>query len=249
MTLEAEYQRILKKHIEYKRKNNKLVLIAAVFPILYLLTKWDVWMLAGIVYIIAILLFSYQRNNVLCRSYEQIEQQQINLLTERLKKIGIWQETGRPAFGYCVTAKKLEPVYLYETENYLYMFGNIFIKNCVYAVNDQAFYCFELNRVVLEEGYKTLDKHSMLWKERKENHQELLRAEGLRLNNLMIIESFIYDDILCDMINRKKKQPMNIQLELTNLKKEKLIQTQLDDMTLVLEKDTAERIGIYADSI
>lgn len=243
----SEYKLLSEQHDKNRKQNSILILLVTIFPILYLLTNWQVWMLGGIVYIAGILFYSHKRNRALYRSYEEIEQKQINLLAQDLKEMEIYKDEGQSAFGYCMDAENLEPSYLYVADNYIYIFNNIFIKNCTYSMNEHLTYCLELDRSVITQGYKVYVRNKLYWEERKDDHQHFLREQGLQLNSLLVMESFIYDDILYDIMNGKKKKPMNVQLMLKSIKKEKLIQTQIEDKKLVLAEDTALRLGIQAD--
>jgi hypothetical protein len=237
------YGHFKEKHINYKSLNNKMLTIVIIPTIAYMLFKMEFLIIIAFFFLAFVLIFSYIRNRNLFQEYTKIEKERLEQIKVYLTSCGIVWTDGRMTFGYRSNFNSFSPVFLYMAQGTLYVFDNIFIKNFIYNVGNQIVYLFDIDEKVFANGYKAYETGDLNWKPYSESHQQLLRTKGLNLNQFLVVEGFIYDCILSEMITGKVKRPLNTTYQLTRMKNEKVYVAELDDeYTLFVAQEAMSRL-------
>lgn len=233
------YRAYTERHISIKERTGKLLCLLMLPALAYLILRSSTYLLLCLVGVLAVLGANRWEQNRLMAEYTALEQQRLGELEDRLTAMGLPAQR-RCGFGYRRTEETFIPVFLVTNGTSLYLLENVFIKNCIYGVEGQMLYLFDLCAEALDRGFTLCDTSPMLWHTVEQNHQDLLRQEAMRLNDYLVIESFIYQAILGEMQNAKPKELLSTTLCLARMKKEQVYQTTLaDGSTLLLPQRTA----------
>jgi hypothetical protein len=243
------YREYTQQHEAMRVNNNKRLSLVAIPAVLYIFTQNTIFILIGGVYLAAALYLDRLQKHRLFAEYTKMEQQRLQELSEALSQMGIPPKRCM-TFGYRRTQTAFEPVFLCRCENELFLMDNIFVKNCLYGVEGQMLYLLDINQEAFKKAPKTYAVSSLEWQPCQQTHQELLRAEGMRLNDFLIIESFIYAALLEEMKSGEEKQLLHTTFLLTKMKKERVYETELGNgIQLLLPKAAEDTLSLVRDGI
>lgn len=235
------YKEYTARH-ERIRQEQSSYLVLLLFPTsLYMFTQNGIFLLIAGVYLILVSLVINRKKHKLFDEYTEIEQKNLRQLKETFIKHGISEDCVY-AFGYLRNQKSFKPVLLIRDGEHLYRMDNPFAKNVVYGIEAQVVYLFDLNEDVLKRSLEELDLKAISWDLYEQKHQELLRSEAMRMNQYLVIEYFIYDEILRTMKKGKRKEMVHVEYSLTTIAKEKVYEGTIHETRKIYLPDSAEKI-------
>ena len=234
--LNGPYRSYTQRWIRLHQENNRRLLWILLPTILYMFTQNPWFLLIGLCYLAAALLWGKQQQNKLLEELTALERERIQRLEQGMDAWGV----PRPrscTFGYCRTEEDFAPVFLCRQGETLYLSEQVFIKNCIYGVEGQMLYLLDVDEEKLNRLPQQLSLSALKWEKSPLCHQDLLRQEGLRLNRFLVIEGFIYGVLLEEMKAGRRKKPLHTSWHLTQMRKEPVYQTRLPDgRTLLLSQ-------------
>lgn len=237
------YREYTDRHMALRKEQNTLITLSVVPCLLYFLTQQPVFVIIAAMYLTAVFAYVHKRRSSLFNEYTEIEAVQYAVVRQGLKQKGI-TEAYTEGFGYLSDKKNCEPVYLVHSGDTLYVFRNIFRKECIYGVQGHLLYLlFTIPEKLMYSG--NLPVSTLSWNQEKENHQDYLRGEGQRTGRFLVIENFIYEPLLEEMASGKQKKMTNTKYELTRMRNEKIYTTTImSDRTLAVPEKTLKKMEI-----
>lgn len=244
---DGPYREYTQRHLDIRNSTNRNLLLLLVPSLLYMTIGGEVFLLIGAAYLAMVFWTDRRQRWRLMDEYTRMEQQRLRELEAALTARGI-PEDRQYTFGYRRREDAFDPVLLCRSGGMVYQLENVFVKNCIYGVEGQMLYLFDLDREALARHPRRYKTEELTWEPIPESHQELLRREGLRLNRFLVIESFIYAAVLAEMKTGKRKQFLHTTYCLTKMKKEKVYQAKLPGgETLLLPQTGEELLGLVRD--
>lgn len=246
---DGPYREYTQRHLDIRNSTNRSLLLILVPSLLYMTIGGDVFLLIGMVYLVTVFWNDRRQRWRLMDDYTQMEQQRLRELESALTTRGI-PEDRQYTFGYRRREDSFDPVLLCRSGGTVYQLENVFIKNCIYGVEGQILYLFDLDREALARHPRRYQAGELAWDLLPQNHQDLLRQEGLRLDRFLVVESFIYAAVLEEMKTGKRKQFLHTTYLLTKMRKEKVYGTRLPGGEELLLPQGAEAIlGLVRDGV
>lgn len=222
--------------VRLHRENNQRLLLVLVPTVLYMFTSNPVFLLIGLCYLALALLYGKRQQGKLLAELAVLEQKSLERLEKGMDDWGIPPQR-RFTFGYRRTEESFQPVLLCRWEDTLYLSGKVLVKNCIYGVDGQMLYLLDVDEQALACQPELLPLSELKWERCPLCHQDLLRQEGIRLNDFLVIESFIYGVLLEEMKAGSNKKLLHASWHLTQMRKEPVYQTLLSNGdTLLLSK-------------
>jgi hypothetical protein len=235
------YNTYSKEHFSIKKRNAQFIPFIIVFVLCYLITQCGWFLIGGIVYLLSLLVSSTLANKKLFSKYKEIDKNHMSEIRRYLLNQGIANVDYEMAFGYLISKDNFEPVFLCRSGNCLYQFKNIFIKHIVYGVDSKLIYLMDVNYQALKNGFRTYYCNHLQWTTFSKRHQQLLYEEGIKLKQMSILEDFIYENTINDMIHQKKRF-IDTSLCFLQMKKEKLYATNLNEGEVLVLTETPLKI-------
>ena len=243
------YKEYTARH-ERIRQEQSSYLVLLLFPTsLYMFTQNGIFLLIAGIYLILVSLVINRKKHKLFDEYTEIEQKNLRQLKDTFVKHGISEDCVY-AFGYLRNQKSFKPVLLIRDGEHLYRMDNPFVKNVIYGIESQTVYLFDLKEDVLKRTPEEIPMDTISWDLYDQKHQELLRNEAIRMNQYLVIEFFIYEEILETMKKGKRKEMVHTEYSLTTIAKEKVYEGTIHEDRKIYLPETSEKVlGIVPQEV
>lgn len=185
---------------ENRKKNNLKFLVLALICLVYFAVPSGLVIAFSTLFLLWIF-YSIKRQN----------QERVRVFKEHQdgfwRQFKLWQreafpnsETMRFACGYLENRKGFEDVMVFCQGDWMTVKGLVFQKFFVYSINNEFWYLFGMKK----DGRSDLERMDMAklrLEKCKENHQDFLREKGIQWENLNIVEGYIYNRFLKQMLS------------------------------------------------
>ena len=156
---------------------------------------------------------------------------------------GDW-EPARLGFAYRSGGKDCSPVLCYFGENQFWELGQVLKKYFVAYVAGRMIYAYQLQEAD-ESSFKAWDREDLAWEKAKLPHQRYLCREAEQCGRYLVVENFIYDLALANMMSGRPNQPCNTVSALSRMKKELVYLAETGDgAVLAVPKGTMDRVNV-----
>lgn len=187
------YKAYTNRHKALRQRGNKLLMVTALPALGYFLTENGLFLIAGLVYLFAVLWVLGQEKRKLFQEYTELQKRTFAQLESSFRKEGL--ELAHSGFGYLATEADFRPVFLIQHLAKLYIYENPFIKQCIYGVRDKMVYLLDLKPDIAACRLEQIPVDQVELSDAGIKHQELLRQEAMKRNKYLIIEFPIYQKI------------------------------------------------------
>ncbi len=243
------YKEYTGRHERIRQEQSSYLILLLVPTAMYMFSQNGIFLLIASVYLLLVSLYIRHRKNKLFDEYTAIEQKNLSRLKETIAGYGISEDCAY-TFGYLRNEKSFKPVLLIRDGEKLWRMDNPFIKNVIYGIEAQTVYLFDLNENVLKRKPEEISAADLTWQLCSESHQELLRNEAVRMNQYLVIEYFIYGEILETMKKGKRKEMVHTEYSLTTIAKEKLYAGTIHQGRVIYLPDSADKVlRLVPDSV
>lgn len=222
---DGPYREYSERHVQLHKKNNALLLALSIPTVLYLSTRFELFLLLGILQLAISVAYGKREERRLMDAYTDMERNTLLQLEEALNEIGFAGERTY-SFGYWRTESSFDPVFLLKYGETLHVYENVLIKNCIYGTSGQMLYLLDLDREKLKQELCSQSLSELHWSRSKLPHQRMLCEEGIRTNRYLVLENVIYAKILEDMKRGKRKHLLNMNYIMTEIRKEPVYEAE-----------------------
>ena len=250
MEPEQARNRLLAVHRSVKRKNNHMLLGLLLFALLYRLSGWDWVMIAGVIYLGAIVLVIRHGSKTIADAYVQeseISRRELNQLVR--ESAGKPADRVKLACGYLEQEETISCCLLCGVPGRLCFLGDVLKRQSIYALSNQTTYLLLLEPKEREGQCLCwpLPLKATQWREKKERHLEYLMKWAQNQQDGKCLENFINDILLTDLL-KKEANPIGFAGARGRLKRQPLYEYQGGDgITLVLTQEQLMRLGLKTE--
>lgn len=195
-------------------------------------------------YCLAVLMVCEILRGNIYRAMCRQEQEGWNRFLAQLKaQHGDW-EPGRLGFAYRSGQADCEPVLCYFGETDIWELGQVLKKYFVAYVSGRMVYAYQFEDL---DGARAAAhrRENLSWKTADLPHQKYLCKEAERYGRYLVVENFIYDMALLNMMRGRPNQPCNTVSALSHMKKEPVYLAETGDgVVLAVPGSTGARVNV-----
>lgn len=217
--MEETIARLKDTREENRKKNNGRFLILAVICCGYFLVRSGLVIALATAYCIWIFWQIHGQSTQWNGTFRQIQTQFGEAFFKWIETYISAQEPVRAACGYLETADGFRNVNIFRCGDTLYTSELLFQKHFVCAANNEFWYLFDLKQGVSPERVDT-DGNKIA--PCPEDHQTFLRKKGMQWEDLNIVEGYIYNRFLKELLDGKLVGNIAMDDGIGSLRKEKI---------------------------
>lgn len=236
----------LKQHKTLYTRTLWLTSLSILLAIGYFISKNSVFVPILTSYLAAVMGYSKFQNNHLAKEYRKIELNRLDEVRKLLSNIGIDVGNNRMAFGYQIWGKEIQPVFVCATEQNIYVFKNIYQRNLIIKMGREMIFLFPVIKKALTQPifFERFDKIKLELSSM--THFDFLYEAQSEFQKPAVFESYIYDSVLRDILEKNKKSTLSTNLETARMRKEKMYKLEVDDLAseIYLSNQAVKRLQI-----
>mgnify|MGYP007033824083 CR=1 FL=1 len=185
---------------ENRKKNNlKFLALAFLCPV-YFVAPPGLAVIFSILFLLWIFYTIKRQNQERVRVFQAYQGRFLEQFKLWQNKVFPNSETMRLACGYLERQESFENVMVFRQGDEIIIKGLAFQKFFVYAVNNEFWYLFDMKRDGIPD-WDRINIAKLPLEKWKENHQDFLRKKGIQWENLNIVEGYIYNRFLKQMLS------------------------------------------------
>lgn len=206
---------------ENKQKNNYRFIGLALICCVYFLVPSGVVIALATLFLFWIFYSIQRQNRNRIKTFEEQQMPFVEQFSAYVKEHISPQGQVQAACGYLEDPDDFQNVTLFAAGGRLYVKRQLIQTTFVYSINNQFWYLFSMRE---PEGAELLEveQDGIRPEACQENHQDLLRAKAMKWNRLTIMEGYIYDRFMPQILEKRLVGRIAMDSGIDRLRKEKI---------------------------
>lgn len=206
---------------ENKQKNNRKFIVLALICCVYFLVPSGVVIALATLFLFWIFYSIQRQNRDRIKTFEEQQKPFVEQFSTYIKEHISPQGQVQAACGYLEDSDDFQNVTLFTADGRLYVKRQLIQTKFVYSINNKFWYLFSM-RELEDTDLLEVEQGSIKPEVCQENHQDLLRAKAMKWNRLTIMEGYIYDRFIPQILERRLVGQITMDSGIDSLRKEKI---------------------------
>lgn len=229
---------------ENRKKNNGKFLILALICCVYFIVPSGLVIVSAALFLLWIFDSIRKQNEERTRAFREQQKIFTEKFKEWVRKYISSSDRVRCACGYLEGTGEFRDVNIFLNGEQLYVTKLLFRKFFVYSINNEFWYLFDVEKDGNEKLLEA-DKGEIQPEICPENHQDFLRKKGMQWENLNIVEGYIYNRFMKQMLDGTLTGRIAMDDGIDSLRKEALYSVRMaDGNMLYLTEPALDMLGL-----